>query len=478
MFEFIAFLITLTIPGYLLVEKHFFGLEKWVLSVFLSLSVTSFFYYFMVSFFGITKEIIYFYALILLIVFFVLKKPNFKRVFYSIKEIKLPSKTVKKENLFELTGIFILVFCFSLIVFFIYAGQPYSFDDSAYHLPIINDFADDGEKTFFVEPKNVYELRSNQFPLLFESFAGVSKFFIGGNLFHFISFFSFVLSLFLVYLISKLTGYNEFFSLVIFGLTQSVLILTRYFSAETFLPLLFLGAVFFVLKFIKTEKLFFIFVSGFLAGLMFLSKFTGFIFFAGLFLFLLYKRKFKESVLFALIFVLISSVFFVSHLNVSFNENTMGAYGKIVAENIWDKPSLNFFKITEILFYFFSNNYYFFLIPLLFVLGFFGLKEKELDFFVLMNITFVLFLFVNVVNQMVPTYTGFPRYFLPIYSLLCIFAGIQLKKAFFFRNKLIKVLLGLIFIFLILFSSFFILGVFNHQAGKTVFYSDKLIPNN
>lgn len=475
--DFIAFLITLFVPGYLLIEKHFSGLEKWALSVFLSLSVTSFLYYVVISFFGISREFIYAYALILLVIFFVIKKPDFNKIIALIRGINLKRTEVNKQNIPELCILLILVFSLALTLFFIPINKTIDYDDSAYHLPIIFDIADDGKKTFFAETKNIYEVRSNQFPLLFESFTGTTKFFVDSDLFWFVSFFSFVLSLFLIYFISRFVGYSEFFSLSLYALSPIALYFSRYFGVESFMSLFFLGCVFFILNYIKSQNNFFIIISGFLAGLMFLTKFTGAIFFVGLLFFLLYKRKFKGVILFGLLFVLVSSVFLVSHLNVPVEQVSVGEYGTISADFLTQSLS-NVLRVCEIFLYFFSHNYYIFFIPLLLILGVFWRSKREKDFSFLLAVLLFLFLFVTFINGAYPTLSGFPRYFLPIYSLLCIFSGIQLKKIILFKDKRAGVFVSVLFLVLICFTFVpvmkdFYLTVANHSDVQP-----KIIENN
>lgn len=431
----------------------------------------------MVSFFGLTKEIIYGYALILLIVFFVLKKPNFEWL-NKIKKIKLNSSKIKKENLPELFGIFILIFSLSLTAFFIPINQIVNYDDSSYHLPIINDIAVDGKKTFFVETKNIYEVRSNQFPLLFESFVGATKFFLGGSFFWCVSFFSLILSLFLIYCISKQAGCGDFFSMIIYCLSPIVLIFSRYFGVEGFISMFFLGAVFFILKFIDNQEKLFILIIAFLSGLMFLTKLTGGIFFAGFMLFFIYKKKYKEIIFSLIIFILISLVFFVSHINIPLEYASVGAYGEISVNPLIQFFS-NAFRIGEIFFYYFLNNFYLFFVPFLFFLGLFWKKEKEKDFSALFLISLVLFLFVTFVSKAYPTLSGFPRYFLPIYALLSIFAGIQLKKIVLLKNKKISIFFGTLFVAVLLFTSFSVLNHFYVESiPKNYSYEGKNIENN
>ena len=479
LFDLIAFLVVLTVPGYLLVDRHFQGLEKAVLSVFLSLAVTSFLFYAVVSFFGISKEFIYAYAFLLLIVFFVIKKPKINRIFDSIKKVKLIVSPLKSEKIPELLLLFLLVLFLSLTAFFIPINKTISYDDSSYHLPIINDVAVDGQKTFFSETHNIYQVRSNQFPLLFESFVGTTKFFLGSFFYWLVSFFSLIISLFLIYFISKEVGYNQFFSLILYGLTPLVLLYTGYFGVENFLSLFFLGAVFFVLKYVKSENLFFVVVAGFLAGLMFLTKFTGGIFFAGLFLFLLYKHKFKPAFLFGLIFVLVSLVFFVSHLGVPFDQISVGNYGNILSDNPLIQIFPNIFWAGNWLIYYFSDNTYILLVPVLFVFGLFLRKQKENDFLVLFLISLILFLGITFINNATPTRSGFPRYFLPIYSLLCVFSGFQLKKLVELKNKKISLFFTVFFVLMLLLISLPFMNQFNIKSnGKSFVYVGKGIEND
>ncbi|MFH1663512.1 MAG: glycosyltransferase family 39 protein, partial [archaeon] len=467
--DFIAFLITLFVPGYLLIEKHFSGLEKWALSVFLSLSVTSFLFYAVISFFGISREFIYAYALILLVLFFVVKKPTFSGILNSIKKIKLNSVKIQRKNLPDLFILFVLVFSLSLTAFFIPINKALVHDDETYHFPIITDFADDGKKTFFSETTNIYEVRSNEFPLLFESFAGVTKFFLEDDFFWFVSFFSLILSLFLIFFISKLAGYSEFFSAALYGLTPLVLAFVRYFTVETFISMFFLGAVFFVLKYFEDNTDFFVLIAGFLSGLMFLTKFTGAIFFVGLFLFLLYKRKFKAAVFFGLLFILVSLTFVVFHFGVPVEQVSVGSYGGF-AGNLMQMPS-NILKLFEVFFWFFSNNWYIFFIPLLFLIGLFWRKKEEKTFSVLFFISFLFFIFFITINNVSSSMTGLPRYFLPVYSLLCIFSGTQLKKIVLLKNKLFLILSYLIFILLILLTVISVIEIFLVESNQTHNYS-------
>jgi len=463
MIEFIAFIITLTIPGYLLIEKHFTGIQKAILSVFLSLSVTSFLYYFIISFFGISKELIYVYFLLLLALFIIIKKPSINAAFNSIQKIKLKPIKFPKNSLPDLLVFFLVVLVLSLAFFLVFSKTTLAYDDTAYHLPITNDIADDGQKTFFSETYNIYQVRSNQFPLLFESFAGATKFLLQSNIFKFTSFFSVILSLFLIFFISRLMGYNEFFSAALFALTPVIVIFTRFFHVDLFLSMFFLGSVFFVLNYVKTEKSIFLIISAFLAGLMFLTKFTGAIFFAGLFLFLLYKREFKASFLFALIFVLIFLVFVVSHFNVPVEAMSIGGYSSFIAESPFVQIPFDVFETARILFYYFFHNLFIFFIPFLFLFGLFLIKKNENDFFLLFMISSFLFFLVVFVNGALPNNTAFPRFFLPVYALLCIFSGVQLKKLIFLNNKIFSFFVVLLF-FSASFTSFQYLGT---ELSKT-----------
>jgi len=466
LFELIVLIVILTIPGYLLVGKYFQRLEKAVLSIFLSLSVTSFLFYIVISFFGISKEFIRVYAFLLLVAFFVVKKFSLKQIIKSIQNIKLKRSKNNQHSLPELLLIFLLVFILSINIFFVPINRTLNYDDASYHLPIILDVADDGKKTFFSETHNTYQLRSNQFPLLFESFAGAIKFFIKSDFFWFINFFALVLSLFLIYFISKQVGFNEFYSVALYGLTPFILIFTRYFGVENFLAMFFLGAVFFVLKFVEEQKLIFLGFAGFLSGLMFLTKFTGGIFFAGLFLFLLYKRKFKESLFFALIFVLFASVFFIVHFEVPFDQSSVGEYGELAAEKFPEIILLNAFIAGERLFSYFFSNFYIFFIPILFFVGLFWKKEKEKNFLFLLLFSGSCLIFATLVSKAAPSYSGFPRYFWPIYSLLCVFAGFQLKKIIIFKEKRIALFAGAVFISIILFTSILFLQYFDFIPSK------------
>jgi len=470
LFDLIAFLVVLIVPGYLVADRYFQGLEKAVLSVFLSLSITSFFYYILVSFYQISIELIYFYALILLVIFFVVKKPKFETVLISIKKIKFGSLPIQRENLLNLFILFILILIFSLMAFSIPLNKIIAYDDASYHLPIILNIADDGQKTFFSETHNIYQVRSNQFPLLFESFTGATKFLLKNDFFWLISFFSLILSLFLIYFISKETGQNQIFSSILYAFSPLVILFSRYFYVDTFLSMFFLGAVFFVLKYVKDNNLLFVLVAGFLSGLMFLTKFTGGIFFAGLFLFLLYKKKFKALVFFALIFVLVSLVFVVSHLGVPVEQASVGSYGSFSSNPFFQIP-LNIFRVAEVFFIFFSNNFFIFFIPLLFVLGLFWEKKKT-DFSVLFFISLILFLGIIFVNQAYPTTSGFPRYFLPVYSLLCIFSGIQFKKIVLLKDKRISVFASSLFVLFMLFTSVSILSEFSVVPSANVLPSE------
>ncbi len=461
LFELIAFIVVLIVPGYLVADKYFSGLEKAVLSVFLSLSITSFLFYVVVSFFGILKEFIYFYALLALIVFFVFKKNKIRCFFDSFKKIKFKGFKSGKFHFFEFLILFLLIFFLVLAAFFIQVNKSLVHDDETYHLPIINDIADNGKKTFFKETHNIYQVRSNQFPLLFESFVGVTKYFLEGNFFWFVSFFSLVLSLFLIFFIVKSIGYPEFFSMAIYALTPLVLFFISFFTVENFLSLFFLGSVFFILNYFKNKHLFFISLAGFFSGLMFLTKFTGAIFFIGLLLFLFYKKDFKAALTFGVFFVLVSCVFFVLHFELNFDDSSVGGYGQFISQDLFSKIFLNIVSVFNVLFHFFYHNYYLFFIPFLFFIGLLWRDKKELNFLMLFFISASLFLFVIFINGAQPNLTGFPRYFIPIYSLICIFSGIQLKKILLLKNKLLSFFVIIVFILLLLFSVIPVLGVFH-----------------
>ncbi|MBU2475972.1 glycosyltransferase family 39 protein, partial [Candidatus Micrarchaeota archaeon] len=415
-----------------------------------SLSITSFFYYFVVCFFGITKEIIYVYSLLLVLLFFLIKRNSFIQLFSGIKEFKLNKAKLDASKVPELVSLFILVFVLFFAGFSIPLNKIVNYDDSSYHLPIIYDIAEDGKKTFFSETHNIYQVRSNQFPLLFESFVGTTKFFLGSIFFWWVSFFSLILSLFLIYFIGKEIGYNELYSLVIYGLTPFVLVFSGYFGVENFLSLFFLASVFFVLKYVKGDNLFFLGVAGFCSGLMFLTKFTGGIFFVGLLLFLLFKKKFKPALFFTLIFVLVSSIFFVMHFTVPIGQESVGGYGELAKENFTEKILVNAFFAAERLFSYFASNFYIFFVPILFFFGLFWRKNNEKNFIFLLLISGFSLLSVTLVSNATPTYSGFPRYFWPVYSLLCIFSGIQLKKISCLQDKRISVFFGVLFVLIML----------------------------
>jgi len=412
------------------------------------------------------------------VLFFAVKKPSFNQLADSLKSVRFQSAKIKGENLPELFGLFILVFSLSLTAFFIPANTIQDYDDLSYHLPIIYDFSDDGKKTFFAEPHNIYEYRSNQFPLLLESFTGVTNYFLGSVFFKFVPFFSLILSLFLIFFLSRLIGFKEHFSVMLFALAPSVLVFTRYFYTDIFLSMLFLGCVFFILNYLKTQQKYFIFVSGFLAGLMFLTKFTGVVFFIGLLLFLFYKKKFRESVLFSLIFVLVAFVFVSSHFGIPIQQITVGDYGKIASNPFIEIPS-KAFDVAKILIDRFAEAYYIPFIPFLFLLALFWRTKNEMNLLVLFFISLIFFLFVNIVVNAEPTSTGFPRYFFPLYALLCVFSGIQLKKMAFFKDKRIFLFVSILFVLLMFLISIFVLSILVPES-KTVHYSriGGEIPNN
>jgi len=476
LFDLIAFLVVLIVPGYLVADRYFQGLEKAVLSVFLSLAVTSFLFYAVVSFFGISKEFIYGYALLLLVLFYFIKKPNFRGIMNYINSFELFRTKIKAENFPNLILIFLIVFSLSLTAFFIPWNTLIAYDDSSYHLPIINDIAEDGKKTFFAETHNIYQVRSNQFPLLFETFAGVTKFFVG-NLFLFVSFISLILSLFLIFFISRQAGFTGIFSLLIFGLAPGVLVFSRYSYVDIFLSMFFLGVVFFILKYVKEENLFFLGIAGFLSGLLFLTKFTGVIFFVGFTLFLIYKKKIKTSGLFLLIFLFVLSAFFVSHLNAPAERIGVGGYGAII-ENPFFQIPLSIIKLTDVLFTVFVQQYYLFWAPLFFFIGLLWRKQKENNFFSLLLISLIVFLSATLLTTSSPTLTGFPRYFLPFYALLSVFAGFQLEKIISLKNKKISIFFITLFISISIITSFFVLNNFIIQLDSVESYITQQIDNN
>jgi hypothetical protein len=149
---------------------------------------------------------------------------------------------------------------------------------------------------------------------------------------------------------------------------------------------------------------------------------------------------------------------------VPFQKTGIGDYGKI-SGNLFSQVFLNFFVLSEIFFYLFSNNVYVFFLPFLFVAGLFWIKKSEKDFSVLFFVSFILFLFVTLISKASPTFTGFPRYFIPIYSLFCIFSGIQLKKIVLFRDKRIAVFCVTLFVLFMLFNLFLVLSVLYNEPN-------------
>jgi 4-amino-4-deoxy-L-arabinose transferase-like glycosyltransferase len=211
---------------------------------------------------------------------------------------------------------------------------------------------------------------------------------------------------------------------------------------------------------------FFLFVAGFLSGLMFLTKFTGGIFFGGLLLFLLYKRKFKASVLFALIFILVSLVFVFSHLGVPVEQVSVGGYGKLVSDNLLINFYSNIIRVFEIFLWLFSNNFYPFFIPFLLVFGLFLKRRREEVFFSFLLLSSLVFFLTVFINGAFPSFTGFPRYFLPIYSILCIFSGIQLEKLFFLTKNIFRIFLYVFFSLSFLYIAFLFVSYSTHQLDS------------
>lgn len=484
MLEIIALIISLTIPGYLAIRKEKFDfLEKLILGVFLSIAITSFIYYSLTFFVAVNKTIIFGYSLILLILFSWIEKEKIRGIIkderIKLRDTKIKKRRIKKENLIEVIGLFLLTLIIVFTCFFVYLNNLVIADEASFHLPTINDYAEDGEKTFYENPKNLYEVMSNQFPLLFESFTGINKILIKERAWKLFPLLPLIISIGLIYLVGRENGKKNSFSLLIYSLSPIVIILSWSFYVELFLVMIFLGAVYFLLKYIESVNKRHLIIASFLMGLLILTKLSGIIFVMGLLFFLLYKRKPKQAVISVCILFLVLITYTSYLIENPTDKSGLGDYGKI-SEDLLVRTPKNFLRLGELFYWFFSSQAYFPLIPFLFLLSFFWIEKKERNILELTLICLVFFIFFTVISASYPTKSGFHRYFIPLYALICVISGNQIKKMW-EKNKRLFFIVGCLSLSIMVYTSALLVLDMNNillseGKGEPKLYS--FIPND
>ncbi len=474
--EILLLLLILFVPGFIATRN--LKLEFWertIYAVILSLGISSFTLYLLSFFTRVSPLIIWAYVACLVSLLFACRK--------NIQEYV---KTFDKEGLKNRDPFFWAVFLpmISIVVFAAYTvsnGPPLYPDEYTYHLPIINEFAENGQISTFENPINAYQHISNQLPFLFESFAGFLKMFFLKPFWKFLSPLAMLLAGGALYYTTKSVSQRTLLPPIFWILSPIVLIFGLGYLVDVFLSFAFFCSVLFLSKNFETKEHRYIYFAGFFAGITILTKLMGGVLALILLLFLVAEKRYPQSLKFFAATFLTSLIFFtkkvlvepsISSLTLQENFEVYGFLIKLT-EALGQLPVL------------FLSRLYLMpiilgLIPLSLWLRKKGLKRIQ----VLCYIGF--WVFVLIVSAVPGTRTegAFPRYFIPILGLFSLAAGItfetileKIKK----RKK--KVLAGLLLIFL-LFSlttySGLALNIFRMQEETEEKYGlfSKNIPND
>ncbi|MDO8538776.1 MAG: glycosyltransferase family 39 protein [archaeon] len=374
-------------------------------------------------FWKLSIEIIYLYSLILLILLYFNRKTAIDFVKQLIKEKPLSGKTPAQIVII----ISILSFLFICLIYAL-TVPPIIYDSFAYHVPIINDIADNGQKTHYLVENNIYENRVNNFPFFWETAVGGVKFYSEFFEWKLILFVILAMLLLLIVLISDYLKINPIFGVVFFSLSNLIIIFGLEFLSDIFLTMLFLGSAYLMFKFIETNKYRFLILCAFGNGLMILTKFTGIAFFCGFAAYLFFKKGPKVSLGFSIIALIISATFYlpkiISGSFIGATVSSLGIYGDPLTTNVWT-ILLNLKLFIEIIGIETISSGFFILIPFALIIGFLTIQnKKQLDVAKFLFLELLIFVVGTIVNKGQPNFYGTQRYIFPIFALSVVFTGL------------------------------------------------------
>lgn len=452
-FDFIIMVLISFVPGFILLKnKEMPKINIIILSMVISIAVSSFILYSISLVVAVRALIIYSYIIFLLILLI-----YFRRDFVNFFNINLKENKKRNEKILEDISLFLLVILIVLLAVFHLYTPGTRWDEYSYHLPMINQYSVNGKAETFNEVDNGYMELSNNFPSLFHAFLGLNKRIIESGLWkNYLTIF-FILTLGVIYLISKEIGTDNFYGFTIFGLSSFVIMCARSFYVEIFFTMLFLSGILFLLFFLRKKNKQSLILSAFLFGLLIITKYYGIIFIIIITIYLINKIKKEQLFIFLIIIFLVPSLFFISHLSFFSPDLGLGDYGRpsFQLPHLINNTSLVLSYLFE---YFISLR--FFPLAVLSLLGIFLLKKPPQKQFIRLALFIIIgFVFLNFFLESTPTFRGFTRYLIPLFAMLCIISGSFIKMFLSkLKNNKVKLFSMLLILTLIFFSSYHLIG--------------------
>lgn len=416
----IAGILMFMLPGFLLLDYiKFRSANKILFGIVLSFGITGFLFYSISFAMPVNHIMIAVYSLILLYLAY-LKRNSFR------EEISGLFRASILKNAFDKALLFLLFFIFIILGIYIAATPVHAFDDFVYHVPLINDFSQDGKFERYSQPKIDLELRANRYPLLFETILGVAKFSSGVEYWRILPVIFLVLAAYLIFLISKELGHANLLGPFLFVSSLHVFQNSTTYSLDIFMSLVLLTAIYFLILNLKNNNNANLFFAGFFMGLGILTKLTGIIFFALIIIFLIIKKNKMQSVIkmaFA-VFLTISiyATAQVAYYGVDANMG-VGAWSTI-AGDFFGTFTRNFSEIFVVLFDFIVIFEFSIIALVFFALSMAKNRKEDISFlnqlalFLLLGLIFAFSL-----TQYLPSYSDIPRFLFPVYALICTSAG-------------------------------------------------------
>jgi len=448
LFGLLLTIIIYTLPGFLILECFKFkGANKILLGTAVSLAVTPAIMYSLSLVVPINTVAVTLYSLALLALAYS-KRKSLRLELGAILQTHTPSNALEK------TALVLMFAIITVISTYLILAPPVYWDDLTYHVPLINDFAEDGQFETYAQPKNDFELRSNRYPLLFETAVGIPKMLSPFPAWKLVPAIAFALAAYTIFLLSKEAKKPTVWGAVLFVSTIEILWHSAAsFYVDIYLSMLIAGAVYFALRFLKERQKALLFASSLFIGTAILTKFTGIIFAALLIAFIAFKtRKIKTGLCAALSALAVSAAYAVSQLlSYGFNTNVgIANYGTISENGIAHSFLRNISMTASILGNFLLTFRFSPVVLVLFAASI--VKNRKNTQALLNHATLLLgigFLLATFFSKAFPTPTGLPRYLFPIYGLSCASAGAYitsidrgLMKKIVMAMALVSILLG------------------------------------
>ena len=470
-------LIIFTIPGFLVLEYiKFNDANKIILGIVLSFGITGLLFYALSYVIPINIFLVSIYSLILL--FFLNKKKNsFKNELKNIFKSKIVNHKVSSL-------LFILIFVIFVIgMLYLFLVPIQTWDDLSYHVPLINDFGENGQFKTYNAPKNIFEIRANRFPKLFESTIGVMKLISEFDYWRIIPMIILLLTGYIIFIILKEVGRPTLWGPLLFISTRQILYFAISYYVDIYLSMIILTSIYFLIKYLKKNSLDMLLLMGFFLGLGILTKFTGIIFFCLIVCFLLYKTQDLFATIKMSLVTSITCAFYIllqiANLTVD-NRLGIGTYGKVIGSRLLEVFSTNFIQIITI-FWYFNLSHVFSSVVFLFALAFIFQKNQNKNMREILLFVFVGFILITCFFEAKPTFTGFPRYFFPIYGLLCIAAALFFEKLSETKIKSVAraIIIASVIMGMFTYSSIVTNEISKHSFGQQeTFAINNYIPNH